>query len=364
MLWPLGAYLDDAARSTAQKYRSAIARGEIPERPDGSRKKRLAGSPGTVAAFSVIWLRDWVAPERHGRIRRNGTANGLALAEQRLTDYILPAEIEGIPFGSLQLRAVRVKHLRGLKAWLVGLRKPSGSRKLSDQTVRHILSDVRCMLLYAEEIEAVDTAPSFRRLLPRVQQVEPRHVPDVGIEKILAVASQAEADAIRLAILTGMRWSEQRRLQWHEVDLDSDPPKIVIAQTKSGRLRRVRLTAEAVELLAGMRSRSMSVSVSPLRARTAGGYVARLRERAGFHWTWHQLRHTYAYRWLRPGGSIAGLAASLGHSTTRTTEIYGRLIDELAHREGARIEPEQIRIARRVADKWQDADRVEGELDA
>ncbi|RVT91360.1 site-specific integrase [Rhodovarius crocodyli] len=40
------------------------------------------------------------------------------------------------------------------------------------------------------------------------------------------------------------------------------------------------------------------------------------------HFRFHDLRHTFAIRWLQKGGSIYRLARWLGHSTVRTTEVY------------------------------------------
>ena len=42
--------------------------------------------------------------------------------------------------------------------------------------------------------------------------------------------------------------------------------------------------------------------------------------------TWHGLRHTYASMLITAGEPIGSIASLLGHSTTRTTEIYARVI--------------------------------------
>jgi type I restriction-modification system DNA methylase subunit len=59
----------------------------------------------------------------------------------------------------------------------------------------------------------------------------------------------------------------------------------------------------------------------------------------------HQLRHTFACRWLEQGGSLEALRQILGHSTVRTTERYGRISDDLVRAEAQRVHT----VARTVA---------------
>ena len=52
----------------------------------------------------------------------------------------------------------------------------------------------------------------------------------------------------------------------------------------------------------------------------------------------HQMRPTFACRWLERGGSLAALQQMLGHSSIVTTLRYARISDDLVRREVERVE--------------------------
>ncbi len=50
--------------------------------------------------------------------------------------------------------------------------------------------------------------------------------------------------------------------------------------------------------------------------------ITRLRECVTFHFTWHQLRHTFATELVRNNFDIYNISRILGHADINTTKIY------------------------------------------
>jgi integrase len=169
----------------------------------------------------------------------------------------------------------------------------------------------------------------------------PRRLTDAQVDRILLFARPKESPCIRLAVHTGLRWGELRTLQWRHVVMEPRP-HLVLEATKSGRVRRVPLSVAALEAIQELRGTSTSVFVSPYRAVNSFNLSYRNRDRMPKDdrvvWHWHQLRHTFACRYLERGGSLAAFQRMLGHSTSRMTERYASLSDEALFADLDRVE--------------------------
>ncbi len=261
----------------------------------------------TVAQVARRWLAVYVPTARSEKnARMSGT---------RVDMYL------GRFMGYRPLGKVSPEDMREYRLWLE-------RREIKPATVMHLLSDARCFFNWCVEAGYLDKSPFPRRLMPRIQERPPDRLTDAEVVAVLGVP-EPWGFVIRLGLGTGLRWGELTRAQASDVEQGM----LVVSQTKSGRVRRVPLPAEVqgeVRLWVG---RLVGYSV-----KSPGSFATRVRRLsgvAGFHV--HQLRHTFACRWLERGGSLVALQQVLGHASVVTTQRYARLTDEMVRREAERI---------------------------
>ena len=140
---------------------------------------------------------------------------------------------------------------------------------------------------------------------------------------------EPDAFAVRLGLGTGLRWAELCRAQASNVEQGV----LVVSQTKTGKVRRVPL---AQTLLAEVRVRvGKLVSFNEAQPSHFSRRVRRLSGVSRFHP--HQMRHTFACRWLEAGGSLPALQQILGHSSVAMTQHYGKLGDEAVREQAERV---------------------------
>ena len=257
---------------------------------------------GTVAQAA----NDWVALLPTTRSTRN-----VKIARQRISDYLEPV------LGPMRLLELQADHIRRYRLALE-------THSLAALTVCHILADTRCMLNWCVESGRLARSPFPHRIMPRIDEAPPDRLSDEEAGAVTRIP-EPQAFAVRLALGTGLRWGELCRSRGEDLSGGS----LMVHHTKTGRLRRVPLSK---------RLRS-EVETRPGRlvpyAEVSPGSFSRFVQRhtavSRFHV--HQLRHTFACRWLEHGGSLPALQQILGHGSVVTTQRYARLGDEAVRRE-------------------------------
>ena len=297
-----------------------------------SRTRRLSPRPGkprstgltdihlTVAAAADRWLATRIATGRNAHNQRKARA--------RAETYLKPF------MGQQLLTKVTANDLREYRIWLEQHAGVHGRAHLATTTIAWILGDARNLFYWAVDSGLIDKNPVPRRLLPRIQERPPDHLSDDDVAAVLSIA-EPHAFLIRLALGTGMRWSELCRAQ----TTDLQDGMLVVHHTKSGRLRRVPLD-HVPDLHAEIERHSGRLC--PHDENAPGNFATLVRRLSGVQdFRMHRLRHTFAVHWLRCGGSLAVLQYILGHATVAMTQRYAKLTDEHVRAESKRLGADQ-----------------------
>lgn len=203
------------------------------------------------------------------------------------------------------------------------------ARGFAPQTVRHLLSDLRCILYWAVDGNRIPRSPFPHRVMPHLQELPPDRLTDREVAE-LEVIPEPQAFVLRLALGSGLRWGEMCRARSEDVDCDG---MLQVYRTKTGELRRVPLAPALRDEVRAIRGR-----ICPRAQSSVSGFNKFIRKHSRverFHV--HQLRHTFACRWIEHGGSLPALQQILGHHSIRTTQRYARLSDEHVRAEADRV---------------------------
>lgn len=292
----------DVRRSLGKNYEEAIDAFRAIKKGDRS----LESARIHVRDAVERWLETGVAAARIPSGRRD--------VASRIHRYAVPH------LGERLLCDVRPDDLLALRARL----EQDG---LEATLVHRVLSDTRSFFRWAAyEARLIAEPPIPRRFLPRLQQSFPDRLTDEEVGKVTAI-HDSYGFVVRLALATGLRWGELSRTQAAHVQRGV----LHVSQTKSGKVRKVPLSAAILSELRGRVGRLVPYTHPGMFARQ----VRKLSGVERFHV--HLARHTYACRWVEAGGNLAVLQAILGHSSIVVTQRYAHLSDEAIFSEAKRI---------------------------
>jgi integrase len=231
-----------------------------------------------------------------------------------------------------------LRYLSGLLNWARRTRGPYGPG--DDNVVRLWLrANAR-----GKGRPALDPAKKIRRCLSDDEE-----------QRLLeACRQELHRHLIGFAIETGLRLHEQLLLQAWQIHRSGRAEIVIPAEkAKDAEPRVVPLSPRALGILD-----ALGFDDEGIRQHSDDDYVflrsngqpymhvhhfwGRVKERAGVQCRWHDLRHTFATRWLRRGGQLHTLQKMLGHSSITLTMRYTYVANDDVHREAARIWEPQV----------------------
>lgn len=348
--WQLRVFEGTDPISGKKRYRTRYFRGG--KRAASKELARLVSEVdgGTVAPAAktvAMMLDEWLAHLEH--LKRSPST----LYNYRRLVLQLPDGFKAQPLAKVTSKLVDdlYRHLAN-----EGNRKPA--------TVLRFHAMLRSAFAQAVRWEYLDRNPIERATPPSVSrpEIRPPAVADVlrVIEKATASKNPENGIVFRLLAATGCRRGEVCGLQWHDLDLDTDPVTVVIRRgvleiekvlivqgTKTHAVRTVGLDAETGELLREHRARVEELaavageplrpddfvfrkapnSAEPLPPDRIGQAWSRYCKELGVKARLHDLRHLQASMLLDAGEAVTVVAARLGHRDTSTTlKVYSHLM--------------------------------------
>ncbi len=255
-----------------------------------------------------------------GRVSVKNTKDGYTASARAFRPYLSP----------LYMDEITADHIR---QFVVDRRKAGASDATIQQNIMFLSGLFRRSGIFP------NPAQDFFRL----KMLQPVHktMRILSVEEEDRLMSVLETDLHRalvgISLETGLRRSELLTLRNHQIVLTGRPEiRLQASQTKTKRHRIVPLTKKALALYETVKPKPKDKGAVVdlvndwVFRQPHGGRVLSVkqffdtaRNRAQLpDLRWHDLRHTFATRFLRAVPDLHTLAKIMGHSNTTTTEIY------------------------------------------
>jgi integrase len=228
--------------------------------------------------------------------------------------------------GSLKVKDVTAADIAGLLA------EVAEDREWKPATYNKYLGYLSAAFNYAIKMEKCNNNPCSK--IPRRKET-PREVfltkEQVAELLLLGPRDREMSCAILLSLATGIRAGELMQLKWSDIDFDSGFGTLHVRAeiNKSNRARSIPLGEAVTQQLSELKDMRGSIKVFPgVTKYSIRELVERTRVHLGIHWTWHDLRHTFAVNCRRNGLDLQSLMRLLGHTSVTTTQRYAEFGDD------------------------------------
>jgi len=196
---------------------------------------------------------------------------------------------------------------------------------LSNKTINNRVAILSSILRMAYKQKLIVRMPEIKLL--KLDKLPPKCFSDDQVKTILDQAQGFVRDVVIVALNTGMRSGEMRRLKWDDVDFKNN--QITVRISKNKRYRVIPLNELLANHLREMKLRNrefvFEVNGQPCCESALYRPLKRFLRGLNIQGDVHALRHTVATLLARKGESLYIISRILGHSTIKTTERYAHL---------------------------------------
>lgn len=238
--------------------------------------------------------------------------------------------IEGDLFlGDIRIR--EIEHFLGVK-----------KKESSEWTSRKYYISLRSALHKALDWGLIDENPFKRVKKPKPPEVLPVYLNENEFQILISLVNEDDfRDFLVVAVLTGLRLGELINLRWTDINFGQRTLLVQNSEqftTKTGRSRVLPIGEELRTMFLALRERTSTNDTfifvdrrgRQLKEKTVSHKFKRFIRKAGLNdkLHFHSLRHTFASALIANGASLYQVQKLLGHTTSRTTEIYAHLLPQ------------------------------------
>ena len=120
-------------------------------------------------------------------------------------------------------------------------------------TCNRYLATLKTLFKQAQQWSYVGYNPAESIQMSKEDQSVPDALSDEELGRLLRELPEPAKSIVRVAGDTGMRKGELQRLNWGDVDFGSEPPSIVVRQSKNREFRVIPMSQEVHETLDNLR---------------------------------------------------------------------------------------------------------------
>lgn len=291
----------------------------------------ITGKEFVASSLGKMMLSDYLCPDRE---RKTTSMDAVSCTMRTLSNHVKE-------FGDVKVRDVTESWVRGFLSYLKDakcLNYKSKEKNLSPNT-QHKLSVVLSVALNRavtekrlisnpfhnlSSKERIKGNPSTRTFLELSEVQKLANTECVGDTKFGYHIKQS----FLFSVNVGLRFSDVIKLRMIDFETDENGVHLSITQTKTDEPLFTYVSDYALSLLPNVEDATKPIFNIP-SSKTANFWLSEWVKAAGItkHITFHCSRHTCATLLLSNGMGLQNVQAQLGHSSSKTTEVYAKLVN-------------------------------------
>ena len=232
-----------------------------------------------------------------------------------------------------QFKDIDQDFIERFKYYLLNNGISRGGVKIAQNSAHSYFNKFRAVLNSAFETKLIEDNPAKRVRGIKQDETKREYLTFEEVKQLAEMDCRYPSlkNAFLFSVLTGLRWSDIDKLLWSEIEYSEKTGwSIVFKQKKTKEQEYLPMTEQARELLGQKGNSEYKVFNGLKYSAYMNVELSRWIMKAGItkNITFHCARHTHATLLLSNGVDIYTVSKLLGHKQVKTTQLYGKIIDE------------------------------------